>query len=240
MFGRQLAAHDRSFSREVCGIYLIEAVGQARQSLSMPTNNDDPSISEKLMNPIIRISAVCATLGLTIGAPALPAIAQQPAVLSQTFEATATVETVDAKTRQMLLKTEDGHFLTLVAGPQVRNFAQIKSGDRIYARYESELAARMGKPDETMLTDQDLVGGGRADRGAKPAGEEDLEVRRKITVSAIDLEHNLLRFLDAGQVTHVVQVRSPPMRAFLRTLKPGDIVDVTFREAEMVEVTPAK
>jgi hypothetical protein len=192
------------------------------------------------MNPIIRASVVCGTLGLTVGGPALPAVAQQPAVLSQTFETTATVETVDAKTRQMLLKTEDGHFLTLVAGPQVRNFAQIKSGDRIYARYESELAARIGKPDETMLTDQDLVGGGRAAPGSKPGGERDLEVRRKITVSAIDLEHNLLTFSDAGQVTHVVRVRSPPMQAFLRTLKPGDIVDVTFREAAMVEVQPAK
>lgn len=192
------------------------------------------------MNLIIRTSVVCSVLGLGAAGAALPAAAQQPAVLSQTFETTATVETVDAKTRQLLLQTQDGHLLTLIAGPQVRNFAQIRSGDRIYARYESELAARIGKPDETMLTDQDLVGGGRAARGAKPGGEDDLEVRRKITVSAIDLEHNLLTFSDAGQVTHVVQVRSPPMRAFLRTLKPGDIVDVTFREAAMVEVEPAK
>jgi hypothetical protein len=189
------------------------------------------------MKQIIRASMVCGALGLAIGGTAL---AQKPAVVSRTFQATATVETVDAKTRQVLLKREDGQLVTLVAGPDVRNFAQIKPGDRVYARYESELAARIGKPDDTMLADQDLVGGGRAARGEKPAGEDDMEVRRKITVSAIDLERNLLTFTDAGQVTHVVWVRTPQMQAFLRTLKPGDIVDVTFREAAMVEVEPAK
>src|ERR1700722_6477614 len=108
-----------------------------RQVFSMRVENDGPSVAETLMKPIIRASMVCGALGLAAwGTGGGTAVAQKPAVVSTTFQATATVETVDAKTRQILLKRDDGKFVTLVAGPDVRNFAQIKPGDRVYARYE--------------------------------------------------------------------------------------------------------
>jgi translation initiation factor IF-1 len=36
----------------------------------------------------------------------------------------------------------------------------------------------------------------------------------------------------------VIAVRDPKMRKFIRTLKPGDVVEVTYTESLAVDVTP--
>jgi hypothetical protein len=169
----------------------------------------------------------------------LAAWAQAPAVVTRTMETTGTIESVDATTRQVLFHRDDGALISLVAGPEVANFAQMKPGDRVWARYESALAARIGKPGQSLLNDTGVEQESGAALGDKPYGEHDLEIHSQIKVTGIDLDHNTLAFVGPANVPRVVDVRTPQMQAFLRTLQVGDYVDVAFREAAVVDVHPA-
>lgn len=177
-------------------------------------------------------------------AVAPPCLAQSStpgsARVAGTVETTATVETVDPATRQVLLRGEDGHYLTMVAPPEVRNFAQIKPGDHVYARYEAALVARIGEPGHTLLSDQDLEDQARAPRGDKPGAVYSRETRRKVKITAIDLANNTVSFIGPANIERTALVRTPQMQAFLKTLKVGDNVDVVFRESALMEVRPAQ
>ena len=177
--------------------------------------------------------------GLGVLPVSSPVWAQKSATVTHTSEVTGTIESVDMATRHVLFHGDDGRLITLVAGPEVRNFAQIKAGDRVWARYESALTARIGKPGQSLLEDSDVEQNVGAPLGAKPHGEHDLEIHTKIKVTGIDLDHNTLSFIGPENVPRVVDVRTPQMQAFLRTLKVGDDVNVAFREAAVVDVHPA-
>ncbi len=47
---------------------------------------------------------------------------------------TATVDSVDYENRTGTLKLPDGTMLTFKAGPEVRNFDQVKAGDKVLIR----------------------------------------------------------------------------------------------------------
>ena len=48
---------------------------------------------------------------------------------------TAIVEAIEASTRTVTLKKPDGTFVTIVAGPDIKRFAELKVGDKVNARY---------------------------------------------------------------------------------------------------------
>jgi Cu/Ag efflux protein CusF len=189
------------------------------------------------------LTAMIMTLGPSaIMAPSCFAQSSAPgsASVARTVEATATVESVDPKTRQVLLHLDDGQFVTMVAPPEVKNFAQIKPGDHVHARYEAALVARIGQPGHTLLSDQDFEDAGSAPLGRKPGAIYSRESRRKVKITAIDLTHNTVSFIGPTNVERTAMVRTPQMQAFLKTLKVGDDVDVVFRESALLEVHAAQ
>lgn len=56
-------------------------------------------------------------------------------------------------------------------------------------------------------------------------------------ILGIDPGTNTVAFQQADESQHVIAVRSPNMQKFIRTLKVGDIVDVTYTESVAVSVT---
>ncbi len=67
----------------------------------------------------------------------------EPASRELTLETTAVVQTIDMETRQVLLRTENGRMLTIIAGPEVRNLDQVEPGDRVKATYYESVAVQM-------------------------------------------------------------------------------------------------
>ena len=57
----------------------------------------------------------------------------------------AVVTKVDSKTRTVTLKDKDGTFTNFVAGPEIKNFAQIKVGDRLTVTHELAIAIELVK-----------------------------------------------------------------------------------------------
>jgi translation elongation factor P/translation initiation factor 5A len=158
----------------------------------------------------------------------------EPASRSQTLEATAVVESIDVKTRNIHLKTEDGRELTIVAGPEVRNFDQIEPGDRIKAIYYESVAVEMAADD---ATGSDAVAAvGRAPEGEKPGAFVGASVREIVTIVSFDPGTNIVVFTTPDGFTTSLVVK-PEMREFARAVKPGDRVDVTYTQSLAIGVT---
>ena len=84
---------------------------------------------------------------------ALPAMAQTSKAIvgkapgvagaAQTVKVMATITAIDAATRAITLKTSQGKEVALTAGPEVKNFAQMKVGDQVNAEYVEALTLEL-------------------------------------------------------------------------------------------------
>src|SRR5437879_4433374 len=80
--------------------------------------------------------------------PARAAVTPPPASPSghigeNTVTGTATVVRINQKTRHVTLKGADGKTVTIVAGPEVRNLAQVKKGDVLRITYHESMASQV-------------------------------------------------------------------------------------------------
>ena len=175
---------------------------------------------------------------------ALPAVAQTGAVVSkgpgvagaaQTVHLTATITAIDPTTRSITLKGSEGKEVTVNAGPQVKNFAQMKVGDQVNAAYTEALTIELKKGGGMAVARTEQAGAAGAKPGNSPAGL----VGRQVTVVA--------DVVDVNPATQTITLRGPQRTVELKVRDPeqfklvakGDQVEATYTEAVAIEVTPA-
>src|SRR5690348_1315694 len=178
-----------------------------------------------------------ATLFIGVAQPLRTAVA---VMVSDEDEVSATVESVDQEQRTVLLRGSQGGLLTVVAGPEVRNLAQVKAGDRVIVRYREALAASLAKPGTAAPPVQASQGAVRAALGQKPGGAAEQTIKVRVKITGIDKKHNLVSFVGPAKIERTTEVQDPRMRKFLHTLRVGDEVDLTYTEAVAVNVEPMK
>ncbi len=147
---------------------------------------------------------------------------------------TATVEAIDQKTREVTLKGKDGKLVSFVAGPDVRNLAQVQKGDVVTIGHVSAVAAKLQKTEDKTRSRVVTPFEKRAEAGQKPAGVVGVDVKVVASVEAVDAK--------AGKVTlrgpeHTVTLKVDP--ALLKNVKAGDMVEAEFVEAIAVKVEKA-
>jgi hypothetical protein len=147
----------------------------------------------------------------------------------------AAVDRVDARTRTIVVRGPDNKPQTLQLGPEVRNFDQIRRGDRVRLHYEEAVAVRMA-PRGSQMEPETVVGAARAEPGARPAAGAAAATRAQVRITAVDAANNTVSFVGPSRVERTVAVRAPELREFLKTLKVGDRVDVAIAEAVAVRV----
>ena len=157
----------------------------------------------------------------------------EPASRELTLETTAVVQTIDMETRQVLLKTEDGRMLTIVAGPEVRNLDQVEPGDRIKAVYYESVAVQMATAQASGTEAAAAVV--RAAEGAKPGAAVGASVRAIVTIISYDPDTNVISFIAPNGAADRLVVK-PEMQDFARALKVGDRVDVVYTKALAIGV----
>lgn len=182
---------------------------------------------------LLGAGAAAALIGLS-GCASTP----EPLNLAETQKAVATVESIDAAKRMVTLKGPDGKVMTVQAGPEVRNFAQIRTGDRVVVEYREALMAEVVKKG-TGTTDAGVVAA-RAEPGQRPgAGVADF-VRFPVTIFDVDTVQNIVEVTGPRGFNRRIKVTDPQARQFIRGLKRGDEVEVTFTEAFAISVEPAR
>jgi hypothetical protein len=174
-----------------------------------------------------------------LGCQATAQSQQQPTTVERTKETAATVEAVDRAERLVTLKAADGDAFTIHAGENVRNLPQVEVGDRVVIRYREAIAAELAKPGEPTSVGEVSAEATRAPAGAKPGVEVARRIKAIVRIEALNLVTHTVSFSEHGGAPQTLVVQDPEMQAFLKTLKVGDEVEVTYDEALAVSVEPA-
>lgn len=187
---------------------------------------------------------------VTAAFAAIPVLAQQPGAragvvaasapgegaVASVVTASASVEAIDKESRVVTLKGPQGNLFSVVAGPEVRRFDEIKVGDQVIVRHTEALTIELKKGRGGIRERVDTEATARAAPGAQPGG---VAVRRVTVVADV---------VAVNARTHTVTLRGPKRTVDLQVRNPeqfklvkvGDQVEATFTDAVAISLEPAK
>jgi Cu/Ag efflux protein CusF len=153
----------------------------------------------------------------------------------QIKETTATVESVDTKSRLVMLRDAAGREHALIAGPDVRNLEQVKKGDRVTVQYAESLSLKLVKNGKELPSRTEATDGARAPAGAKPGGIVAEQIKVTADVIAVNADKRTVTLRGPRQTVDLA-VNDP---AQLALIKVGDQIDAVYTQAVAVSVKPA-
>ena len=194
----------------------------------------------------MRISMLSAAIAMSVLATPLWAqqaptggtvVASEPgkAAAMDTVKLTAGVAAIDKATRTVTLKTAKGKKLDVVAGPEVKNFDQIKVGDQLVVQYAQALTLEVKKGGGVRESTQD-AGSAQAKAGEKPAAAKAHQVTIVADVIAVDPKNMTITV--KGPKGKVVDLRVNNPDHF-KVVKKGDQIEAVYVEAVAISVEPA-
>jgi hypothetical protein len=171
-------------------------------------------------------------IAASFAASAVAAIAQVGVAAVATV--TATVEDINQTTREVTLKdTKTGSKVSFVAGPEVKNLAQVGKGDIVTIAYGEAVGIKLDKTDSKVRERTVTEGAQRSKPGEKPGIVAMREVKVVASVEKIEKDHVTLR---GPEHTETIKVSDPEV---LKKVKVGDFVVAVYQEAVAVKVDKA-
>ena len=175
---------------------------------------------------VIILTAIAAAAYFMLNQPKPPvaAVAAQETALIYDGE----VIKIDAATRTVTLKNQDGES-TIVAGPEVKNFAEIKVGDRFDVVYELAIAIELVKVKNPGTTSEQVTTSTTtAPQGDKPGMITSNTVTATANVEAIDAAKNTVSLKGPQGNIFKVKVQNPDL---MKDIAVNDQVRVVYTEA---------
>jgi hypothetical protein len=196
----------------------------------------------KSAKPLVIAAAIAGALGLS------PAIAQQatptkaPVQIKdaeariEAIKITAVVTAIDAKNRIVTLQGPEGNEFSVLADAAVKNFAQIKVGDKLVVEYIQAVALDFQKGDGIRMMSS-IDDSARAKAGQRPGAA----ALRKVTVVTNIWAVNQAKgtVLVRGPFGHFTELKLKDP-SLLGGVKVGDQMKVTYTDAVAIGFTPAK
>jgi hypothetical protein len=183
----------------------------------------------------MRIPALAVVLSAVIGCASEP---PEPISREKKVELTAAVEAINHKTRMVSLRGTEGRKATVYAGPEVRNFDQINVGDEVVVTFYAAIGAEVTPPEQATAGARHEGAMMRAAEGARPAGAVAEMTTTTVEIDSVDTSLNTVSFRRQDGLLRVLAIEDPKAQAFIRKLKRGDKVTVTYMEAVAVSVRP--
>jgi hypothetical protein len=194
----------------------------------------------------MRILTLSSSLALILGAVQVaPAAQPAPAPRATPGPVTAAstqlslqgkITALDAKTRAVSITGKDGGVLDVIAGPEVRNFSQLKVGDTVTLNYTGAVALELkpagSAPVGVTKTQQSTV----QIPGTKPGGSQSNTISIVTEVAAVNPERNTIALRGPRGNTQIVAVVREDLRAKLPKVKRGDLLNITYTEAVAVSI----
>ncbi len=145
----------------------------------------------------------------------------------------AVVQDIDYTTRAVTLKFDDGKVQTITAGPDVRNFNQIKKGDNVNIDYAATAVLSIGGAAQPLAREE-TTEVTRAPLGQKPAGS----IKETANISAIvkDIDYNN-RLITVEGPQRTVTLKVDPQAEGFDKIKKGDEVALYLTESLSISVT---
>ncbi len=195
----------------------------------------------------MRNTLLATTLALSLAA-ALPAGAQpapagavvttnQPGEVSvvSAIEAAARVTAIDKGARMLTLTGPEGRSFNVVAGPEVRNFAQIAVGDDVVVEYIRAVSLQVQK-NSGLRQRSERSGGARAEQGSKPGVILGHEIRVLADVIGVDTKKSTITLRTPDGRVVELDVKNPE---HFKAVKVGDQIEANYLESVAIAVQPA-
>jgi hypothetical protein len=163
---------------------------------------------------VAAVAAPICALAQSAGAGAVVAKEPGKVTMADAVRVSASVQAIDKDKRLVTLKGPKGNTFVVNAGPEVRNFDQIKVGDQVVVRYVEALTLELKKGTGGIRERVEREAAVAAQPGEKPGAA----VGRQVTVVADVIGKDAKQF---------------------KQVKVGDQVEATFSEAVALSVEPA-
>jgi len=145
----------------------------------------------------------------------------------------ATIEKIDHDTRMITLKEKDGKIRSILAGPEVRRFDELKIGDVVTFHTTESVAYRIRKPGEpappSSNDDPAIVRGA----GVKPSASKTEQETKVVTVKEVDPKTQGVTIQTEDGRTMSFRVED---KNILKGLKAGDRVVISYTTATVISV----
>ena len=159
---------------------------------------------------------------------------ESPAVvLADHYSAEATVTAVDYTARTATLKTADGLVSTIPVGPEVKNFGQLKVGDKVRAEYSQALKVKLVKKGSGAAYKRESSGAASREPGQKPGAAAARQINFAADVTSIDAATGMLTVKGPEGRSVTVKVQDP---SILKGFVVGDQMEGTFTEVLAIGV----
>jgi Cu/Ag efflux protein CusF len=188
------------------------------------------------MNMKLTFAIACGFAALIV----TPALAQTNAttpkafVMSQTNQINATVEAIDPATRKVTLRGPDGNSVKVALGEDVRNFNQIKKGDRVNVTYRESVALALGKPGEPLTPTSRIEAATRAPNGENPGAAAASVTQTSVLVEDVNRDNHEVTL--RGPDGDVEKIQVDPSVGNLEHINKGDRVNITLTQALAISV----
>lgn len=188
-----------------------------------------------LSSSAILVSALMAA-GASLAAPpaAAPAARTMPGPVNAASAGVTlqgTITALDTRTRKVTVTGADGGTLDVVAGADVRNFNQLKVGDKVTLDYTAAVALDLQPAGSAPLGVTKSTAQTVPARGAKPGGARSSTIELVTEVAAVNPTANTIALRGQSGNTQLIAVERPDLRAKLPSVKRGDLVKISYTEA---------
>lgn len=146
------------------------------------------------------------------------------------------ITAIDAPTRHLTILGGGGNAVSLVAGPEVKNFAQLKVGDIVTLKYMQSLALELKKGGTALRERVEGNDAVSAKPGEAPMGAEAKTVRVTADVTAVNKKTGVVT-LHGPERTLELKVKD---QATLKEIAVGDQVEATYIEAVAISASTPK
>jgi Cu/Ag efflux protein CusF len=185
------------------------------------------------MRPFLIALALAGVLALLVIAPSVALAQSQPVVHEKETVVKATIEAIDRDTRMITLKDKDGKSVEVLAGPEVRRFAELKIGDVVTFHTTESVVYRIRKPGEASQPSGKDAPVVVRSAGAKPGATKTTQETKIVTLKEVDPKTQGVTIQTEDGRTMSFKVED---KNILKGLAPGDKVVISYTTAVAISV----
>jgi hypothetical protein len=179
------------------------------------------------------------SLALIVSIATAPAVSQKTVTKKgETITAVETIQAIDQTSRMVTLRADDGTEEMIYVPASVKRFNELKVGDKVKAKYYESYVFQIRKAgDAAPPKTEGTTGAITRNKGGAPGMT--LSTQQTATVEVVSVDKT------AGSITVKTSdgrtiIRKVDNKKNLEGVSTGDKIDITYTQAALISVEPAK
>jgi len=190
-------------------------------------------------NPGGRIKGMVAVVGALLTLAGWRVLSQaQPAVApsaARRMRETVVVSAIDRTARTVTMMNAEGESRTVGVPPDMKSFDTLKVGDHVDVDYYESIGLALMPSGSKASMSETTTGGRAAEPGVAAVGRQ---ITATVEVVGVDEVMNRVTFKGPKGNVRTVTVYDPAMQKKLTALQPGQMVQISYREAIAASIKP--